>query len=240
MKKLFLTCIVLLLSSCNLGDFIPTGAQNSVIPTESEIGAGLIQNLVIGMSKGSETLSAKDGFFGNQLIKIPFPEEATKISNALNTVGAGQLVNNVTLSLNRAAEDASGVAKEVLVTAIKAMTIQDATKILFGPDNAATQYLHNTTSDLLLSKFKPIIGSSLDKVHATKYWDDVMTKYNQVNYMNVFGSPVDTDLTNYVAGRALSGLFTMVEKEEKNIRTNPIERSTNLLKKVFGYADSKK
>lgn len=239
MKKIFIVATLTLLAACNLDSVIPT-AQESIIPTQKEVAAGLIENLVMGMSKGSDLLSAKDGFFGNELIKIPFPEEATKVKNALMTVGAGKLVQDTTLSLNRAAEDASGVAKEVLVTAIKAITFQDAMNILLGPDNAATTYLQNTTSELLLSKFKPIIGSSLDKVHATKYWGDVMTKYNQINIMNVFGDPVETDLTNYVASRALSAMFLMVEKEEKNIRDNPIERTTNLLKKVFGYADSKK
>jgi len=227
------------LTACNLQDVLST-AQQSVVPTQQEIAGGLIQSLVLGMTKGSDELSTQDGFWGNQLIKIPFPQEAQHVQSALLKIGAGKVVNNTTLALNRAAEDASGVAKEVLVTAIKSMSIQDASQILFGPKNAATTYLKSSTSDVLLSKFKPIIGNSLNKVHATKYWSETMTKYNQINVMGLLGKPVETDLTQYVANYALKGLFHMVEKEEENIRENPVDRTTSLLKKVFGYADSKK
>lgn len=238
-KKTCFGLSALCLVACNLGDVLTT-AQDSVIPTEQEIVSGLIQSLVVGMTKGSNALSAKDGFFGNNLIKVPFPQEAKHVQSALTKLGAGQIVNNTTLALNRAAEDASGVAKEVLVSAIQSMTIKDATQILLGPNNAATTYLKTSTSNLLLSKFKPIIGNSLDKVHATKHWSDIMTRYNQANVIGILGKPIETDLTQYVASRALDGLFHMVEQEEASIRTNPLERSTNLLKKVFGYADSKK
>ncbi|MCB1197123.1 MAG: DUF4197 domain-containing protein [Deltaproteobacteria bacterium] len=231
----FLFSLALLLG-CNLEGMVPT-AQKSIIPTEQEVAAGLIESLSQGMQKGTAALSVKDGFYANALVKIPFPEQAQPIQKALETIGAEKLIADTTLSLNRAAEDASGVAKDVLIQAVKALTFQDAMHILLGPDHAATEYLRTTTSDLLLTKFTPIIQMSLDKVHATRYWNDVMTKYNQINIMNVFGPAVETDLTHYVAQRALSGLFVMVEKEEKNIRQDPLTRTTALLQKVFSYAD---
>ncbi|MCB0271530.1 MAG: DUF4197 domain-containing protein [Bdellovibrionales bacterium] len=240
MRKYFciLFCVVLL--GCqDLGSLLQSPTE-SIIPTETETAKALTESLVIGMSKASDRLSIENGFFANDLIKIPFPQDAQNIASALQTVGAGKLVEDTVLSLNRAAENASGVAKNVLVSAIKAMTIQDAMNILLGPDDAATTYLKQTTTPTLLTQFRPIIQSSLSQVHATEYWTQVTTKYNQINVMNVFGKPVETDLTSYVSGKALDGLFYMVEKEEKSIRDNPIERTTALLKKVFGYADTKK
>ena len=242
MNKVFsiFACALFLSTSCQNIDGLLGSIAGASSPSESEVASGLIESLAIGMTHGSELVSKLDGFYKNPLIAIPFPPEAEKIKSTLIKVGASKLVDQTTLSLNRAAEKASYEAKDVLITAIQQMTITDAMKILFGPTNAATLFLKQTTTNTLLNKFEPIIASSLSSVHATQYWSEVMGTYNKYNVMGVLGKPVNTNLTQFVASKALDGLFTMVEKEELNIRSNPISRTTALLQKVFGFADSKK
>ncbi|MBN3583608.1 DUF4197 domain-containing protein [Algoriphagus aestuarii] len=203
-------------------------------PTEQEINLGLKQALEYGTGYASERLSQEDGYLGNLAIKIVFPEEAQKVENTLRSIGLGNLCDQVITSVNRAAEDAAMEAKPIFVAAIKEMTINDVKNILLGQDNAATLYFENKTTSALESKFKPIIESSLNKVGATKYWGDVIGKYNQVPLVK----PIETDLSRYVTQKAIDGLFYEIAKEELKIRENVTARSTLLLQKVFGYADS--
>lgn len=208
----------------------------SADPTEGETAQGLKEALIMGIINGTGLLSKEDGFFKNDLVKIPWPQEADFVANALQKVGAGGLVDKVTMSLNRAAEKASGEAKEVFVTAIKQMTIQDAMNILFGGEGQATAYLKKTTTPLLTEKFRPIIDNALSTTNATKFWGDATTTYNKIPFVK----PVNTDLSGFVTQKALDGVFLMVEKEENKIRQDPFARTTDLLKKVFGFADKKK
>jgi hypothetical protein len=203
-------------------------------PTQSEITMGLKQALEFGTSSSAERLSLQDGYFGNIAIKILFPEEAQKVERTLRTLGLNSLADKVILSLNRAAEDAAKEAKPIFISAIKQMTIADATNILLGRDkDAATDYFKRVTSQQLHDKFKPIIQTSLSKVGATKYWSDVMNRYNQIPLV----TKVNPDLQEYVTQKAMDGLFLEIAKEELKIRENVSARGTNLLQKVFGYAD---
>jgi len=211
---------------------IPAGGN----PTGTEIGLGIKQALEIGTSKGADQLSAKDGFLGNLAVKILFPPEAQKVEKTLRSIGLGSLADNVITSLNRAAEDAAKEAKPIFLSAIKQMTIADATNILFGNKDAATSYFKRVTTDQLMEKFKPVISTSLNKVGATKYWGDAAGQYNKVPLVK----PVNTDLSAYVAQKAIEGMFIQVAQEELKIRDNIGARSTTLLQKVFGYADKKK
>lgn len=211
---------------------LPTGAN----PTTSEIGLGLKQALEIGTSAGADRLSAKDGFLGNLAVKILFPPEAQKVEKTLRSIGLGSVADNVITSLNRAAEDAAKEAKPIFISAIKQMTITDATNILLGNKDAATTYFKRVTTAQLMEKFSPVITNSLNKVGATKYWTDASTQYNRLPLVK----PVNTDLSNYVAQKAIDGMFLEVAQEELKIRDNIGARSTTLLQKVFGYADKKK
>lgn len=205
-------------------------------PTEAEINSGLKQALEYGTSYASDRLSAEDGYLGNLAIKIAFPEEAKKAENTLRSIGLGNLCDEVITSLNRAAEDAAIEAKPIFIAAIKEMSMTDVKNILLGQNDAATQYFESKTTTSLESKFKPIIESSLNKVGATKYWGDVVGKYNQVPLVK----PIETDLSKYVTQKAIDGLFYEIAKEELKIRENVTARSTVLLQKVFGYADREK
>lgn len=247
MKKtglLLLTASALCFSGCdaqsqskigNILGQVATGATSGT-PTSLEIGNALKQALEIGTSAGADRLSAKDGFFGNMAIKILFPTEAQKVEKTLRSVGLNSLADNVILSLNRAAEDAAKEAKPIFVNAIKQMTIADATNILLGNKDAATSYFKRVTTAQLMEKFSPVISNSLSKVGATKYWTDAATAYNKIPLVK----PVNTNLTQYVAEKAIDGMFVQVAQEELKIRDNIGARSTGLLQKVFGYADTKK
>jgi hypothetical protein len=214
---------------------VATGATGT--PTSLEITNGLKQALEIGTSAGADRLSAKDGFFGNLAVKILFPAEAQKVEKTLRSVGLNSLADNVILSLNRAAEDAAKEAKPIFVNAIKQMTIADATNILLGNNkDAATQYFKRVTTAQLMEKFSPVIANSLSKVGATRYWSDAAAAYNKLPLVK----PVNTNLTQYVAEKAIDGMFLQVAQEELKIRDNISARSTSLLQKVFGYADKKK
>jgi hypothetical protein len=229
------------LSSCDVQSQSQLGNLLKKIPVTGtpstlEIAQGIKQALEIGTSESADRLSLKDGFFRNAAVKIIFPPEAQKVEKTLRGLGLGSLADNVVLSLNRAAEDAAKEAKPIFVAAVKQMTITDATNILLGNQNAATDYFKRVTTAQLLSRFSPIVASSLNKVNATKYWSDAAGQYNRLPLVK----PVTTDLSGYVTQKAIDGMFIEVAQEELKIRNNVNARSTTLLQKVFGYADKKK
>lgn len=205
-------------------------------PTTSEISMGLKEALEKGTGISAERLSLENGYLGNLDVKILFPEEAKNVENTLRSIGLGSMVDQVITSLNRAAEDAAIAAKPIFTDAIKQMSFQDVQNILLGEQNAATMYFKGSTTSSLTQKFSPIIDTSLKKVDATKYWTDAMTQYNRIPLVK----KVDTDLTAYVTQKAIDGLFFEIAKEELKIRENINARTSPLLKKVFGYAESQK
>jgi hypothetical protein len=213
-----------------LGDVNKTiGGGGTPQLTSAEVADGLKEALVKGISTGSDLVSQMDGYFKNPEIKIPFPPKVKKVEDKLRQIGFGSEVDKFVLTLNRGAEDAAKEAKPIFIAAIRSMTIQDAWNILKGEDNAATEYLKRTTSAQLKEKFGPVIQNSLNKVNATKYYGDLVTRYNQIPFVE----KVNPDLNEYATDKAMEGLFLMIAKEEKNIRDNPVARTTELLKKVF-------
>lgn len=199
--------------------------------TTAEVADGLKEALINGISKGSDQVSQLDGYFKNPEIKIPFPPDVKRVENTLRDIGLGGEVDKFIMTLNRGAEDAAKEAKPIFISAIKSMTIEDAWGILKGDQDAATQYLKRTTSAQLKEKFKPVIQNALNKVNATKYYSDLVTRYNKIPTVE----KVNPNLDDYATDKAIDGLFLMIAKEEKNIREDPVARTTDLLKKVFGY-----
>jgi hypothetical protein len=184
-----------------------------------------------GVTQGVGFLNKTDGFFGNQAYKLFLPPDAQKIENTLRSLGMGNMVDKAILQINRAAEDAVGYATPIFADAIKQMTIVDALNIIRGPKDAATQYFREKTTAKLVAAFTPSVKGSLDKLNATKYYTDVVNTYN--NFPTTFNK-INPDLTSYVVGKAVDALFDRVAKEEANIRENPVARTTEILKKVFG------
>lgn len=201
--------------------------------TEDQVVAGLREALIKGISTGSNQASKVDGYFKNPSIKIPFPPDVKRVEDKLRQIGLDEQVDKFVLTLNRGAEEAAKEAKPIFVTAIKSMTIQDAWGILKGEDDAATQYLMRTTSGQLKAKFKPVMQSALDKTDATKYYGSIVNTYNKIPFVD----KVNPNLDDYATDKAIEGLFYLVAKEEKQIRDNPAERTTELLRKVFGAQD---
>lgn len=210
-----------------------TGGNGSASFTQQEAGKAIIEALQKGATKGVSEVSQLDGYLGNPEIKIPFPPEVQFVESKLRAIGMDKLVDEAITSINRAAEDAAGEAKDIFVGSIKQLTFTDAINIIKGEENAATQYLQKTTTDSLKVRFKPIIASSLEKVNATKYWDDVTKQYNKIP----FTKEVSTDLSEYATDQAIQGLFVMIAKEELKIREDPVARTSDILKKVFGSVD---
>jgi hypothetical protein len=205
------------------------GSTNSKY-TEKDAADAIKEALSKGISEGVKLVSKKDGYFGNVEIKIPFPDDVKDIETKLRSVGLGNQVDEVILSMNRAAEDAAKDAETIFLNAIKSMTIQDAINIVKGSNDAATQYLKKTTSSALTTKFRPVIKASMDKVNTTKLWAELIKSYNQIPFVK----KKNPDLTEYVTQKAIDGLFVMIAKKEQDIRKNPMAQTTDLLKKVFG------
>jgi hypothetical protein len=231
MKRIILG-LSFLLGACTTAQINQTlGALGGEQPlTTAEVAEGLKEALIKGISTGSDMVSQLDGYFKNPEIKIPFPPDVKRVEDRLRQIGLGNEVDKFVITLNRGAEDAAKEAKPIFIAAIKQMTIQDAWGILKGEQDAATQYLKRTTSSLLKEKFQPVIKSSLNKVNATRYYSDIVTRYNQIPMVQ----KVNPDLDDYATDKAIEGLFVMIAKEEKNIRENPVARTTDLLKRVFG------
>lgn len=199
--------------------------------TENEAGQGIKEALTKGVTNAVLNLNKTDGFFGSEVYKMFLPPDAQKIETTLRRIGMGDQVDKAILAINRGAEDAVAFAKPIFVDAIKQMTLTDALNIVKGPKDAATQYFKQKTSEKLIAAFSPSVKSSLDKVDATKYYTDIVTTYNK---LPTTFNKVNPDLTSYVVGKAVDALFDQVAKEEANIRANPLARTSDILKKVFG------
>jgi hypothetical protein len=205
-------------------------------PSVFEMGNGLKDALLQGTSKSTSQLSAVNGFFGNAAIKILFPPQAKQAEHTLRGLGLNKLCDNVILSFNRAAENAAGQAEPIFIDAIRHMSFDDATKILLGKPDAATQYFRRTTSVALAAKFRPIVQTSLNKTGATKYYADAAKAYDKVPFV----SKINPDVVDYVTQKVIEGLFVEIAMEELNIRRNIGARSTPMMQRAFSFADQNK
>ncbi|MDH7911232.1 DUF4197 domain-containing protein [Winogradskyella sp. SYSU M77433] len=234
MKKIFLLLTVFSLISCaELQDVVNQLPQSGGVLSNADIASGLRQALDLGIDKQVTKLTQTDGFYKNELVKILLPEELQKVDKGLRDIGLGNLADEGLKVLNRAAEDAVKEATPIFVNAVKGITFDDAKNILLGEDNAATQYLTSKTQTELYDKFHPVINNSFAKVGADQIWSNLINKYNAIPFTN----DVNPDLTDYVTQEALSGVYTMIAVEEKEIRTKVSSRTTDLLKKVFALQD---
>ncbi|MFN3754937.1 DUF4197 domain-containing protein [Flavobacterium sp.] len=200
-----------------------------------DIAGGLKEALNNGISKQVTKLTALDGFYKNEAVKILMPEELKKVDSGLRKIGLGSLADEGILMLNRAAEDAVKESTPIFVDAVKQMSFTDAKNILMGNESSATTYLQTTTTTPLYAKFNPVIKNSFAKVGADKVWTNIINKYNAIPLVK----KVNPDLTDYTTNKALEGVFKMIAVEEKNIRTNLSSRTSPLLQQVFALQDKK-
>jgi len=227
-------CLSLIFSCAELQQVVDSLPQDTGgVLGNADIAAGLRQALDLGIDKQVTKLTAKDGFFKNELVKIVLPEELQKVDNTLRKVGLSNLADKGLKVLNRAAEDAVKEATPIFINAVKDITFDDAKNILLGENNAATSYLTSKTQTELYNKFKPVIDNSFNKVGADQIWTNMITKYNNLPLTN----NVNPDLTDYVTNEALKGVYKMIAVEEMEIRSKASSRTTDLLKKVFALQD---
>jgi len=239
MKKLILLALtVTSIANAQLKDILNKANEKISTATgvpigTTDISAGLKEALNKGVEKQVSKLTAMDGFYKNEAVKILMPAELSKVDKTMRKLGMGKLADDGIKSLNRAAEDAVKEATPIFVAAIKNMSITDAKNILMGNDNAATSYLQSATTSALYAKFLPIVQQSMGKVGADKIWASLITKYNGMPMV----SKVNPDINDYVTQKALEGVFKMIAVEELSIRTDISSRTSPLLKKVFAMQD---
>jgi hypothetical protein len=207
----------------------PAGNVMGASPSEYEIAQGLKEALSVGTQRAVGYLGVRDGFWLNRAVNIPLPDSLRKVEKSLRTFGQGKVVDDFHLSLNRAAEAAVPEAAAIFGDAIRGMTLTDASRILNGPNNAATEYFRSRTSGALTARFEPIVAKATASVGATRKYKDLSAKVAKF----VPGYQMQ-DLDAYVTDKALTGLFITLAGEELKIRQDPAARTTELLKKVFG------
>jgi hypothetical protein len=234
-KRVVLVFVALQFVACAELQKIANQLPQGGVLTQEQIGAGLRQALDNGIQHQVSKLTAKDGFYKNELVKILLPEELQVVDKGLRKIGLSSLADEGTKALNRAAEDAVKTATPIFVNAVKEITFNDAKNILLGNDNAATNYLEGKTSSALYNKFNPVIKNSFGKVGADQIWANLIAKYNSIPFV----TKVNPDLTDYVTKKALDGVYTMIAVEEKGIRNKIGLRDTDLLRRVFALQDNR-
>lgn len=235
MKKIVAVAFVFLLTSCgDLQKIISQFPQQGVL-SQADIGNGLRQALDKGIQNQVSKLTATDGFYRNELVKILLPEELRVVDRTLRKIGLSSLADEGLRAINRTAEDAVKTATPIFVDAVKGITFNDAKNILLGNDRSATTYLEGRTKQVLYSKFNPVIKNSFAKVGADQIWTNLINKYNKIPFVN----RVNPDLTDYVTNEALKGVFKMIAVEEKGIRNKIGLRTTDLLRRVFALQDGR-
>lgn len=205
-------------------------SASSLSKNEGDVSVGLKEALNNGIESAVNQLSAENGYLESQY-KILIPEDAQKVIDKVKMVPGFQDVETKLITqMNKAAEIAAKKATPIFVNAIKQMSFQDASKILTGPDNAATSYLESTSRTPLYNEFMPIIQSSLDEVNARSYWKTVVDAYNRLPFVKKMNPALDDHVNN----KGLNGLFSLIAVKEQGIRTDVNQRTSDLLKKVFG------
>ncbi|MGB5473775.1 MAG: DUF4197 domain-containing protein [Gammaproteobacteria bacterium] len=199
--------------------------------SNDEMISGLKEALGKGTQYAVDNLGKEGGFLDNASVRIPMPKSLSWVEKTLRTLRQDKLADEFVASMNHAAERAVPEAADVFGDAIQQMTLEDARGILSGPDDAATQYFRKTTSATLTEKMRPIVEEATAATGVTSSYKNMMSK---AGGMTSLLSSDATDLDGYVTEKTLDGLFLMVAEEEKRIRQNPLARSTDLLKKVFG------
>lgn len=234
-KRILILTIAIQFAGCAELQKVVNNLPNGGSISQDQIGEGLRQALDNGIQNQVTKLTAKDGFYRNQLVKILLPEELQAVDKGLRKIGLSNLADEGIKVLNRAAEDAVKTATPIFVNAVKEITFSDAKNILFGEKNAATSYLQTKTTTNLYASFSPVIKNSFSKVGADKVWGSLIQKYNSIPFVK----KVNPDLTQYVTTQTLKGVFTMIGIEEKGIREKVGLRNTSLLKQVFALQDLK-
>lgn len=233
--KAYLVLVFLLLNSASafgqIGDILKTlGRDKKDGMSDDTVVSGLKEALQVGTQNTVNLTGAVDGYFRNEAIKILLPDKLRTLEKGLRATGYGSAVDDLVLSMNRAAEKAAPEARDIFWTAIKEMSFDDARGILTGGDTAATEFFRQKTGERLHEAFAPIVSETMNEVGVTRQYKELTGRFEAMPFMKAEAF----DLDKYVIEKALDGLFHVLGEEEKKIRHNPAARVTELLQKVFG------
>jgi hypothetical protein len=231
MKKILLVTLLsstLAIGSCDSLKQI----AGILVPSEFEMAAGLREALTQGMFRSFDAFANPEG---NAAIRFAFPGDAAKIEKTLRDLGMQKLVDQVTSKFTSAASSAVIAAKPIFLDAVRNMTIRDAVGILLTDNQrAATDYFKSNMNASLMTAFRPIVDSTINLTGANRDWSSIVNIYNKIPFIN---QPLESSLTDFIAARAIDYMFSTIAKEEEDIRTKLEFRKTDLMKKVFGYAE---
>lgn len=209
--------------------FEPQDQQKQSLSSD-EVGNGLKEALRVGTETVVGELGQPGGFNLDPEIHIPLPGELNRVKDMLGKIGMDSMLVDLENELNEAAEIATPKARELFIQAINEMTLDDVMAIYRGPDDAATQYFRGKMSEPLAREMTPVVNESLADVGAVTTYDSAMERYNDIPFV----PEIDVDLSDYVVEKGLDGIFYYLAKEEAAIRSDPLKRTTDLLKTVFG------
>ena len=231
MKRL-LPILLIAISTFSLSSCDTLKQLGILAPTEFEMAAGLKDALSQGLFRSFDAFADPNG---NPLVRFVFPGDAARIEKTLRDLGLDKLVDQVTGKFTRATSDAVVAAKPIFLNSLKQMSIRDAVGILItNNQHAATEYFKSTMSPELMTAFRPIVDSTIRTEGAAKDWSSIVNVYNKIPLIS---KPLEPTLTDFIAARAIDGMFSIVANEEEQIRSKVEYRKTDLMKKVFGYAD---
>ncbi len=223
------------LTACETFDpAILEGILGSGVLSQADAAMGIRAALDNGVGNALANLGILDGFLGNALVRIPLPKILQDVQGYLSPIGADGLLVELQQQLNRGAEKAAPVAKDIFLSAIRGLTITDAINIVRGPDNAATQYLADHTSSKLTQLFSPIMENALGQTGALQLVDQVVGSLRNIPIAPQLGADARTDLIRHGVDYGLKGVFHYIAIEEKAIRENPAKRTSEILRRVFG------
>lgn len=198
--------------------------------SNADAASGLRQALSDGSAAAVKILGAENGYFANPKVKIPLPPGLQRIESGLRMMGMRKQADELVLSMNRAAEAAAPEAKQLLLEAVKKMTVQDAKAILTGGDTAATDYFRRNTQTQLTQRFLPIVKKATDRVGLAQQYNSLASQGASLGLVKQEDASIET----YVTRKALDGLYLMIAEQEKNFRQNPVGATSDIVRKVFG------
>ena len=219
-----------LAASCTVVDEMVRPAGNGDDNSRQRVGEGLREALMLATERAGEQLHQPGGYLDNQQLRIPLPPRLQDAATQLRRFGLGGQADKLQTAMNRAAETAANEAVSVFASSIRRMSPSDALGILNGGDNAATQYLRRTSEDELRGRYRPIVANHLERVQGAALYADIARSWNRLPGVK----PLEADLESFVTDKALDGLFFVIAREEQRIRSDPVARTTELLRDVFG------
>lgn len=202
--------------------------------TSAEAALGIRQALINGTGFAVANLGTVDGYLKDAIVRIALPEDLRKVQSQLRTFGLSGMLDDLEVQINRGAEKAAPIARNIFVDTIQSLTITDAINIVRGPSNAATRFLQARTTDTLTGLFTPVMTDTLQQAGAIQTFDQIVSQLSIIPLAPQLGADAKNDLIRHGVDKGLDGIFHYIGKEEAAIRANPAKRTSEILRKVFG------